>query len=75
MLETLLGATKTESAKPENDISKLIDESVEIGLKAVGLPDTPHNRVIVLSGMYKKASEEASVSTLCRGFVRRSRTR
>lgn len=58
MLDALLGATQTETAKRDNDISKLIDESVEFGLKSEGLPDTPQNRLVVLSGMYRKASAE-----------------
>lgn len=61
MLETLLGATKpqqpvrTPTLKP--DMAKIISESAVEGLKKVGLPDTPKNRLDVLSDMHKSISE------------------
>lgn len=61
MLETLLGATepeqpvRTPTVKP--DMAKIISESAVEGLKKVGLPDTPKNRLDVLSDMHKSISE------------------
>lgn len=70
MLETLLGATKKEAAKPENDISKLINESVDEGLKKAGLPDTPNNRVGVLNGMHSKLIEDEPSAHAVRHILR-----
>jgi hypothetical protein len=35
-----------------------VNESVDAGLAKAGIPDTPHNRIDVLSGMHKKLVEE-----------------
>ena len=70
-LETLLKASgeEAEPTQVKIDLTNTVLESVVDGLKSIGLPDTPHNRLEVLNGMYKKIITEGPVSAADRPIV------
>lgn len=47
------------------DFKKMINDSVDTGLKAAHLPDTPENRVAVLQNVYAQLGKE-----LPAGYIR-----
>jgi hypothetical protein len=55
-LEMLLKAS--EPKQPKKPMSQIVNESVTEGLQKVGLPDTPHNRLMVLGDVHKNFRED-----------------
>jgi hypothetical protein len=68
-LEVLLKASQPEAKDVKVDLTKMVLESVVDGLKSIGLPDTPHNRLEVLNGMHKKVTVEGPISEADRPIV------
>lgn len=63
-LDTLLEAVKKkeETQKVKINMTAAVNESVGEGLKKVGLPDTPHNRIEALNGMHKTLLSERNIA-------------
>lgn len=63
-LDTLLESVKKkeEATKVKINLTVAVNESVTEGLKKVGLPDTPHNRIEALNGMHKKLLSERNIA-------------